>query len=56
MAYYALNFPCPTHDYNYASNALVYNGYTEDELAPEGLTEEANAEGGYYDDSYIYAD
>ena len=32
----------------------MYNGYADNELAPEGLTEEANARGGYYDDAYIY--
>ena len=55
-AYYTLNFPRPAYDYDYASNAPVYNGYTDDKLAPEGLTKEANAGGGYYDDDdYIYA-
>ena len=39
----------------YTSNAPVYNGYAEDELAPKGLTEEANTGGGYYDDTYICA-
>ena len=55
MAYYAVDNPCPTYDYNYAGNALLYSGYVEDELALEGLIEEANTRGGYYDDDYIYA-
>ena len=31
-----------------------YKHYAKDELAPEGLTEEDNTGGGYYDDAYIY--
>ena len=53
-AYYALDFPCPVYGYDYAGNAPVCNGYVEDELAFEGLIEEANAGGGYYNDAYIY--
>ena len=36
-------------------NAPMYNGYSDDEFAPEGFTEEANVVGGYYNDDYIYA-
>ena len=38
-----------------ARSVPVYDGYVEDELTPEGVTEEANDGGGYYDDAYIYA-
>ena len=55
MAYYALDNSCPVYDYDYAGNALIYNGYSEDKLAPEGITEEVNVGGGYYDNGYIYA-
>ena len=53
--YYALDVSCPTYDYDYTGNAPVYNGYVKGELASEGLTKEANARWGYYDNAYIYA-
>ena len=55
MVYYALDFPRPIYDYDYASNAPGCNGYAEDDLAPIAVTEGANARWGYYDDGYIYA-
>ena len=54
-AYYALDNPRPAYNNDYVGIAPMYDGYTDDELAPEGLTEEANTGGGYYNNVYIYA-
>ena len=33
----------------------MYDGYVDGDYAPKGYTEEADAEGGYYDDDdYVY--
>ena len=38
-AYYDLDNSRLAYNYDYAGNAPVYNGYANDELALEGLTE-----------------
>ena len=55
MAYYALDFPYPAYDYDYAGNITAYDGYVEDCYTLAGHPGEGNVGKGHYDDDYIYA-
>ena len=47
-------FPYLVFDYDYAGEALVYDGNADDSYAPEGYIDGADVGRGYYDDDYVY--
>ena len=55
MAYYALDFPRPAHDYNGACNVIAYDDYVENNYAADGRRDEGYNGEGYYDDVNVYA-
>ena len=55
MAYYTLDNPRPTYDYDCAGNITAFDGYTENDYAVDSRRDEGHTRWGNYDDDYIYA-